>query len=210
MDRETLPARFVPGADVSRPLHGELIAWDPWSEAVQHHGAAERGDEPRLEMCAPRHVQGAVSPLSETGYVLNVQGSAASTRDVIPGAPMAQRGWQLWRRLEDIRPRISKLMLKAMVGTPRGGWRVVAGGAEILIWQDGERWELSQRDHRMVEGQGLATLAAAAYGIPVGVECVRFLEASMNARLDAHTARELAALLNRWQAAGAPTRKPRI
>jgi hypothetical protein len=209
MGGQTLPARFLPGSDVSRPLDGALIAFDPWSEAVQHHGAAGRGDEPRMEMRAPHHIASAASPLSDTGYVLDVLGRASSARDVIPDAPMARLGWQLWRRLGASRARIAKLVRQAIVGTAAADWRIVAGDAEILVWQDGERWELSRRDRPMVEGDGLATLAAAAYGIPVGVAGVRIFEASVNVRFDAHTAQEMAALLDRWQAAGAPTRKPR-
>jgi hypothetical protein len=183
-----------------------IAAWCPWCEAVHTHGAGADGE--RGAHCRDYR---AGSPL--TAYRLDVQGRAGSIDGARPAGAFVGRR-QLITSLGS--PWLGSSGLTRDVARALLGRSVRAGFHRSRL-PDGTHLELiSLTEWRIVdragdaiaEGAGLVSLAGRLYGVGAGVAAVRIFEAVTGHALDRIAARELEAVITRWQARGGRGREP--
>lgn len=197
----TLPARRI----VCAGKPSRTVLWCPWCEQEHWHGEVA-GRENRAPHClADRR-----SPLGRTGYDVEVVGRARSAAAVIPRRPLGFTG-----RLHEVAGAASgglrKTMLRHLLARrtiPAGSMVARTPAGRVQILEDGT-WRIEPRQRRALAGRGLIALASALYGLSPGIAAVRLLEAVSGDVLDEEAAFGLQAVIEAWQARGAPRRPER-
>lgn len=181
--------------------------WCGWCETVHAHGLAGMttaeaiGEtEARGAHCLPRR-----SPLAGHGVELSIDRVVRSWDHIEPPGPyLAVAGDPLKTRvrlgavLEG--GRLGLALLRLIFGKNRAASgfdaRLVGGWAQV--WGGGSSWFV-QNDERdtLAEGQGIGTLLARLFGVPLGVVAVRVLEDAVGLGLSADYTRIIAALVDR-------------
>ena len=185
--------------------HGHA-AWCPWCETVHHHG---QGGGHRAAHCA----DGTGSPLAATGYGLDVAGTGTNAEEAAPAALLLDAP-PLANRLNDHAVDLRNRLAAALLGMD-GGTRlrdVCFDGTHVATANGAIWWVRTAEGKRVRDGYDLVSLAELLHGLPAGVISVRILEAVTGLRLDARTALDVQAAIDRWVERGAPpdqNRRPR-
>lgn len=177
-----------------------LAAWCPWCEALHYHGGSAGL---RSAHCEKR----TGSPLPGTGYRLDIVRSASRAGEAIPPGPLVGL-YTLRAALDVCKNRLQAALAAALIGAPRAApvlsRRIPRRGVHVTVF--GSRWALGSgkgapHSH---EGRDLVSLAAEAFGVPHGVAAVRILEDVTGLQLDAKAALGVQAVIDDYQARGAP------